>query len=216
MCRAGGGWLRREPIGRLNPLTRPFLTRAPHSTPPPLPHPRPIRPEQALRIFSVSILLILNAKCQGEPLSAAFAVASERGLCERGLCERGLCEPDPREEGFVSTYGTPVLKTGDSSNQAGLWHASTSGGYERIYNSQAGFIAVKPTGELTCSGNQDHGFYGCSARGCIAATCTAAGVDTYYPKRECVARWWRAQPPTSLSSSHHPRWCWLAVGLPPP
>ena len=102
--------------------------------------------------------------------------------------------------GYVSVFGgMPALKTGGfivgqgggpghtqgygSGESRGGWTAiPTDGGYERIYNSEAGFIAVKPTGELTCWGDQDQGFYGCPVVGCTAATCTAAGVDAYYPK----------------------------------
>ena len=101
---------------------------------------------------------------------------------------------------YVSTLGgMPALKTGGfivgqgggpghtqgygSGESRGDWTAiPTDGGYERIYNGESGFIAVKPTGELTCWGTTHAGVNGCPVAGCTAQTCTAAGVDAYYPK----------------------------------
>ena len=94
--------------------------------------------------------------------------------------------PSLKNGGYIVRQGGgPGSSEGYDSNQGGLWDGTlppTDGGYERIYNSQAGFIAVKATGELACWGNSQHGIYGCPVAGCTRTTCTAAGVDAYYPK----------------------------------
>lgn len=68
------------------------------------------------------------------------------------------------------------------------WYAPpTDGNYTRTYSNHAAHVVVKDNGEIYCFGLRNYGgssttSHGCPKAGCIAGTCTQAGVDSYYPK----------------------------------